>query len=409
MLFPTILIFLGLANSIYAYLNRNLLKGLNRLASAPPIPPTKLLPTVTVLIAARNEESRIRKCLDCLRIQDYDMSKLQIIVVDDRSDDATPDILREYAAVWPGRFDPVTLTETATGFSPKKYALSRGLQKATGEIIVTTDADCIMSPAWISTLVSEYGEDTGLVLGLTTYYPIEKEMPGTGIQALDFLSHGVVAAALIGLRFPVHGNANNISYRRKVYDQSAGFATDIVSGDDDFLIQAIHKLGKWRIRYSIKPESQVQTEPPLNLEQFWEQRKRWASKTSLYQPKQTAFLAGIFAYYASIPLCILAGAFNRGFLWAGLASWAVKIGTDWLVMRKGAGLFSKPELMRHFPATSLVHIPLIIAAVVAGSFGEFTWKGQKHRRRVQRMSPGSVQSSSGVGRRASGEKSKISS
>ncbi|HKP96384.1 MAG TPA: glycosyltransferase, partial [Fibrobacteria bacterium] len=387
---------MGLANSIYAYLNLKLLKGLDLLASVRPPPPVTPaadvtpapLPTVSVLIAARNEELRIRKCLDCLRAQDYDPARLQVIVVDDRSDDATPDILREYAKTWPGRFDPVTLTETAAGQSPKKYALSRGLEKATGDIIVTTDADCIMSPAWISSLVSEYGEDTGLVLGMTTYYPVEKEALGSGVQALEFLSHGIVAAALIGLRFPVHGNANNISYRRKVYDQSAGFAADIVSGDDDFLIQSVHKLGQWRIRYSVKPQSQVQTEPPADLGQFWEQRKRWASKTSLYQPKQTAFLAGIFGYYSAIPACILAGCFHRGLLAAGLASWGVKIATDWLVMRKGAKLFGKPGLMRHFPAASLVHIPLIIGAVLAGSFGEFTWKGQRHRRKVSKTAMG---------------------
>ncbi|MDB5105371.1 MAG: glycosyltransferase, group 2 family [Fibrobacteres bacterium] len=384
MVFPPLLVFLGTANTIYAYLNLKLLKGLANLSKPRPAPPTPL-PTVTVLIAARNEEDRIRSCLECLRLQDYDMGKLQVIVVDDRSTDGTASILKEYADRWPGRFDPVSLTATAPGFSPKKYALSQGLLKATGEIIVTTDADCIMSPAWISTLVSEFGEDTGLVLGMTSYYSMPKETFGAGIQALDFLSHGVVAAALIGLRFPVHGNANNIAYRRKVYDQSAGFASHggIVSGDDDFLIQSIHKLGRWRIRYSVQPESQVQTEPPLSIRQFWEQRKRWASKTSLYQSKQTAFLAGIFAYYSLIPVCILAGIFHRGLLAVGLASWGVKLVSDWLVMRKGTRLFAKPGLMRHYAGTSLVHIPLIIAAVLAGSFGEFTWKGTIHRRRVK--------------------------
>ncbi len=384
MLFPPLLVFLGAANSIYGYLNLKLLRGLSNLSRPRPVPPSPL-PTVTLLMAARNEESRIRKCLDCLRAQDYDWEKFQIVVVDDRSTDATAAILKEYASGWPGRFNAITLTETAHGYSPKKYALSRGLIQATGEIIVTTDADCIMSPRWISTLVSEFGADTGLVLGMTSYYAMDKELPGAGIQALDFLSHGVVAAALIGLRFPVHGNANNIAYRRKVYDQSAGFASHggIVSGDDDFLIQSIHKLGEWRIRYSVQLESQVQTEPPLSWGQFWEQRKRWASKTSLYQTKQTSFLAGIFAYYSLIPVCILAGVFHRGLLFAGLGSWGVKFVSDWLVMRKGTRLFAKPELMRNYLGTSLVHIPLIIGAVLAGSFGEFTWKGTRHRRRVK--------------------------
>ncbi len=388
MLFLPVLIFLGVANSIYAYLNFQLLKGLGRLASDRPTPPSRS-PSVTILIAARNEESRIRKCLECLMVQDYDPQKLQIIVVDDRSEDGTAAILQEYVAKRPHGFDPISLSETAPGFSPKKYALSQGLLKATGEIIVTTDADCIMSPAWVSSLVAEFSEDTGLVLGMTSYYPMGKEDLAWGVQALEFLSYGVVAAALVGLRFPVHGNANNIAYRRKVYDQASGFAShgSIVSGDDDFLIQSIHKLGQWRIRYSVQSESQVQTEPPLSMGQFWEQRKRWASKCSLYAPKQVAFLGGIFCYYAFIPICLLAGTVHRGFLAAGVASWCVKTGTDWLVMRRGTRVFSKRPLMRWFIPTSLLHIPLIIAAVVRGSFGEFTWKGQKHRRKMHPSGP----------------------
>ena len=397
MLFSPVSVFLGLANLTYACLNLQLLKGLGNLVrrkssnqssasvnQAPSIPNTPTIPSVTVLIAARNEELRITKCLDCLMIQDYDPSRLQIIIVDDRSEDGTAAVLKTYSERWPGRLTLVTVTETSSHTSPKKFALARGLEQATGEIVVTTDADCIMSKAWISSLVTEFSEDTGLVLGMTSYYSMGKEDWAWGSQALEFISYGVVAAGLVGLHFPVHGNANNIAYRRRAYAEAAGFAShsNIVSGDDDFLIQSIHKLGRWKIRYSVHPESQVQTEPPLSMGLFWEQRKRWASKCSLYEPKQTAFLAVIFGYYSLIPACMLLGLFDRPYLYLGLVSFGVKTGTDYLVMRKGLGIFSKQELMQWFPVTCLIHIPLIIGAVLAGSFGEFTWKGQRVRRKV---------------------------
>jgi cellulose synthase/poly-beta-1,6-N-acetylglucosamine synthase-like glycosyltransferase len=322
-----------------------------------------------VLIAARNEEARIRQCLDCLAQQDYPRERTEI--------------LAEYAGRIPG-FRFLSLTETAAGFSPKKYALSRGLGLATGEIIITTDADCIMAPRWISSLMAEFGPRTGLVSGLTTYYDAG---PGlwNGVQSLEFFSYAVVAAALIGLKFPVNGNANNLAYRREVYDAVSGFASHggIVSGDDDFLIQSIHKEGRWEIRYAVTPDSQVRTEPPRDLRQFWEQRKRWASKCSLYQVKQVAFLALIFAYYVSIPLAVLGGFFHRPWLYLGLVGFAAKTGSDWVVMRRAARLFGKEDLLRAFVPAALLHIPLIIAAVLAGSFGEFTWKGQVHRRKVK--------------------------
>ncbi len=384
-------IFFGAANSFYAVLNLQLLKGLGNLkkgqAGSPQlahVPIQASQPMVTVLIAARNEEARIRKCLDCLMAQDYPTAKLQVLVVDDRSEDGTNDILRAYAEKFPTRLEWLKISESSPNMSPKKFALSRGLEKARGEIILTTDADCVMSPAWVSVMAGEFSERTGLVLGMTSYYAVSGENLIWGTAALEFFSYGVVAAALIGLGFPVHGNANNIAYRRKVYDESAGFASHgkIVSGDDDFLIQSIDKLGQWQVRYSVHPEGQVQTEPPLSFRQFWEQRKRWASKCSLYQPKQAAFLAAIFGYYASILVLLVAGIFSPRLFILGLMGFVIKTGTDYMVMRRGAEVFAKTKVMRYFPTTCLIHIPLIIAAVLAGSFGGFTWKDQKVKRRI---------------------------
>ncbi len=392
MLFSPISLFLGAANAIYAGLNLKLLQGLGNLArpTSNGQPGTSnglsglTSPLVTILIAARNEELRISKCLDCLMVQDYQADRLQIIIVDDRSTDKTADVLNGYADRWPGRLTVVQLTETRPGLSPKKYALSVGMEQATGELILTTDADCVLSKSWVSTIVSEFAPNTGLVLGMTSYYSIGPKSMAWGVQALEFISYGIVASALIGLRFPIHGNANNIAYRRKVYAEAAGFAThaNIVSGDDDFLIQSIHKLGRWKIRYSIHPQSQVETEPPLSLHQFWEQRKRWASKCSFYEPKQALFLAGIFAYYSLIPACIVLGLFNKTYLVMGLASFFIKTGMDYLVMRRGLRIFSKVELLHWFPITCLVHIPVILAAVLVGSFGDFTWKGQRVKRKL---------------------------
>jgi hypothetical protein len=144
----------------------------------------------------------------------------------------------------------------------------------------------------------------------------------------------------------------------------------------------VHTLGSWDIRYAVSPSSQVQTEPPLSLRQFWEQRKRWASKCSFYQPKQAAFLAGIFLYYALILCFLVVGAGYWPLFLVGLGSFGIKTALDFGVMHRGLSLFGKRELLRHFPSAAVVHIPLIIAAVIAGSVGSFTWKGQVHRRRM---------------------------
>jgi cellulose synthase/poly-beta-1,6-N-acetylglucosamine synthase-like glycosyltransferase len=378
-----VLTFLGAANLAYVLLSLRLLQGLAKLGEVRPISGEK--PAVTVLIAARNEEKHIGKCLDSLLAQTYPPGKLQIVVVDDRSQDATAALLEKYREQAPDRLTVVSLAETPPGVSPKKHALGQGMSQARGEIILTTDADCLMGPGWVAALVENFDEGTGLVLGMTSYYRLPPPEPRFwGTQALEFISYGIVAASLVGLRFPVHGNANNIAYRRKVYDLAAGFSShgNIVSGDDDFLIQGIHALGTWNIRYAVGPESQVQTEPPLSLRQFWEQRKRWASKCGFYKPKQAAFLACIFLYYALILSFLLVGLGHWPLLLVGLGSFGIKTGMDWLVMRNGLQLFGKRELLRYFGSAAVMHIPLIIAAVIAGTLVGFTWKGQTHKRKL---------------------------
>ncbi len=351
-------------------------------------------PLVTVLIAARNEAGRIEKCLDCLLHQDYPRDRLQIVVAEDRSTDATPAILRSYEARFPALIASVTVTETNPYMSPKKYALSLAMGLAKGDIILTTDADCVLPTDWISCIIAEFSPETGMVLGLTTYYPVSTArskwpvLSGIwqGTQSLEFFSHSVAASALVALDFPVNGNANNMAYRRVAYEQAQGVLEHghIVSGDDDFLIQSIHKAGRWKIRYATRLGARVETEPPETLRQFWEQRKRWAGKCSLYQPKQTAFLGGIFAYYATIPICLVLGCYYRPFLWAGLLNFGLKTLMEYIVMRRAAILFSKRHLLQYFPWAALLHIPLILAAVPAGSFGQFTWKGQTVRRTLPR-------------------------
>jgi hypothetical protein len=224
-----------------------------------------------------------------------------------------------------------------------------------------------------------------MVLGLTAYdEPREGFSPSGGTRALEFVSYGIVASGLIGLGFPVIGNANNLAYRRRAFDEAGGFARhgSVVSGDDDFTLQEIHATGKWSVRYCVDPKALMRTAPPEDWARFWEQRKRWAGKTVHYRRAQVLFLSLIFAFYASIVALLLAGLFHLGDgSWGllGLAGLAVKTAADYAVMKRGLELFRLSPLLRFFPLTAALHLPLMIGALVAGSFGSFTWKGQRLR------------------------------
>ncbi len=98
------------------------------------------LSSLTVIIAARNEEKAVGGCLESLLAQSYPGS-LQIILVDDRSTDATGSIGDEWAAKSGGQLEVIHLTECPPGWLGKCNAMSEGATRAQGDFILFTDGD----------------------------------------------------------------------------------------------------------------------------------------------------------------------------------------------------------------------------------------------------------------------------
>ena len=96
-------------------------------------------PTVSIVIASRNEEGNIRDLLEDLSQQTYPKEKLQIIIADDRSTDKTWSIIQEYCDKYTN-ISSVKISDPSKTMSPKKYALTRAIEKSSGEIIISTDA-----------------------------------------------------------------------------------------------------------------------------------------------------------------------------------------------------------------------------------------------------------------------------
>ena len=373
--------------SLYAGISTGLLHGLTKLKKSPNRFRKKFsgiseksYPFVTVLIAARNEEQRIEACLQSLLTQNYPRTKLQIIVVNDRSTDGTGEILEIYKPRFKGILEVLHLTESmgVAGVSPKKFAISSGFSLARGEIILSTDADSRMGPKWIESMVEKFEPDIGLVQGMTLcrHIPGQNEL-FAGIQSLEYFSLNLVSAAVIGAGFPIHGNANNLAYRKEVFSQMGGFSSNqkIVSGDDDFLLQSINSSGNWKVVFCTSPFSQVHTEPAESWKQFWEQRKRWASKCIYYKKPQMLMLLSVFLFYSIILILLPLGFFSKKLFFSGMAGWSFKTLADLLVMHKGAEIFNQKRLLKWFIPTAIIHIPLIVSSVIAGNFGKFNWKG----------------------------------
>lgn len=117
------------------------------------IPPTSgdHVPEVSIIVAARNEERNIRTALQSLL--DLDYPGLQFIVVNDRSEDLTGDILKAMAAA-DQRLSILHIRELPNGWLGKNHALWQGSRHATGTLLLFTDADVVMTPETLTRAVN---------------------------------------------------------------------------------------------------------------------------------------------------------------------------------------------------------------------------------------------------------------
>jgi cellulose synthase/poly-beta-1,6-N-acetylglucosamine synthase-like glycosyltransferase len=336
-------------------------------------------PFVSVIMPARNEADVLERTLQSLLAQDYP-GQWEIIVVDDRSTDHTPQVLRR-VALESDRLRPIRVTEENPR-SPKKHALALGIKHSQGEIIATTDADCVYDPAWIRSMVSHMAPEVGVVAGLTVFDLPENRVPAwQKIQWLDFFAQNSLAAGAAGAGVPSSCNGSNLFYRREVYDTVSGFGTSasIVSGDDVLFTQRVAKNTPWKIIYAAVPEATVRSLPVLSVRELFQQRLRWASKGLTYKPSMLMFLFGIYAYYmllGAVPFVLLA---KQVIIWPLVCVLAWKLAWDYATVRIGCRVFQQDRLRPYFLPYSIIQLYLYPFFGLAGLMLPFRWKGDWYR------------------------------
>lgn len=229
---------------------------------------------VSVIVAARNEANTILDCLMSLAKLDYPENLIEIIIVNDRSEDETGAIIDQFTAE-KTCFKNITITESISTLSGKASAISRAIEQSRGEIIFITDADCIVPSNWIKQLSRYFAEDVGIVAGFT----LLRDTTGWfhPIQNLDWAYLLGVAAGAAGLGLPLTCMGNNFAFRRSAYHQIGGYQGVGFSVTEDFaLLRSMSRKTDWKIRFLIDRNSLVKTRPAMNWQEFFDQRKRWA-------------------------------------------------------------------------------------------------------------------------------------
>lgn len=244
---------------------------------------------VTVMIAARNEEERIRYTIDDLLAQDYPKHLTEIIMVDDHSTDKTAQIIRSYED---RGIKLLQLNEDKPLNSYKKKAIARAIDLSTGTLMVATDADCRMGPRWLSTIVDYYETNNPVMISSPVAYFEERGL-FEYLQTLEFSYLIGIGASFIGNGRASTCNGANFAYRKDVFYEVGGFKgiDDLASGDDELLLQKVAVLYPGRIGFLKSSEAIVYTHAKHTLKEFLQQRRRWASKSTKYKDKKVVALA----------------------------------------------------------------------------------------------------------------------
>ncbi|MEA1972418.1 MAG: glycosyltransferase [Candidatus Cloacimonadota bacterium] len=332
---------------------------------------------VSIVVATRNEESNISNLLITLTNQTYPLDRYEIIIANDGSTDRTKNIVEDFSS----RFENITVFDVKNregANSPKKNALEQAIALSKNDILLLTDADCIVTTNWVKSMVSNFVDDVQMVAGFsrTMIKDWDKAELYKKFEFFDIIAIFSAAAGAIisGKYFSCSGQ--NIGYRKTAFQKVGGFKkiSHMLSGDDVNLMQLFRKA-KFRINFSFNPQSFVYTKPVLSWQQLINQRARWASNLKFQIELNPEF----FIYLVSLPLLLISSYFlvftnfKIGFLLLA----AKGIG-DYVYISKSFEIFNVEKERQSFFIYWLAIQPLYIFVVsIFGQLSLFNWHGRK--------------------------------
>jgi cellulose synthase/poly-beta-1,6-N-acetylglucosamine synthase-like glycosyltransferase len=330
-------------------------------------------PNVSVVVAARNEEENIERCLRSILQVDYPVDKLEVVVADDGSTDRTPEIISKIKQEH-NNLKVIRIESQINNLKGKANALAQAITQTNGEFIFLTDADCEVPRTWIKGMLRHFDEKTGVASGVTI---IETGKIFYGMQSLDWAFLLSVAAAVGRLFKPVACIGNNMAFRKEAYIECGGYQNLKFSITEDFaLFKAITENGKWGYAFPVDLETLVISKPVKTLKELYHQKKRWGTGGLDTGLLGIAVMSGGFIFH----LLLILSPLLIEKISSLLISFVLKFFIDGAFLFKTLRKFKKTSLLKYLPFFELYYIIYVVVLPFVVFFGGKTvWKDRKYK------------------------------
>lgn len=334
---------------------------------------------VSVLIPARNEAQNITACIRSITSQQYNMENVEIIVIDDCSEDDTVKLVKQQQDQPGARIKLIELN--GLGKCGKKEALTEGIKAADSNVIITTDADTTRGPQWLASIEKFYNKHRPKMIIAPVAYTKEAGWFGK-MQSVEFAGLVATAGGAAGIGMAMVCNGANLVFEKEAFGMAGGYSgtEDVPSGDDVMLMTRISRMFPGGIKFLKDREAIAYTMPCASLRQFLNQRIRWASKNRKgYNNASLAAGIIVLAMNSVVPAALLLSVFFHEVLMFSLILLTVKCIIDFLFLFLAASFFEKRRFLFLFIPQQLLYMLYISTTGMLAIFSGYEWKGRRHR------------------------------
>ena len=335
--------------------------------------PLAALPRISILVAARNEEALLPRCLASLRALDYPPELVQVLVGDDASTDNTRAVAEAAMSGYNGGFQLIPIAENLGEARGKANVLAHLTHHATADYWLLTDADIVLPPTWVRAMLAHAAPGVGTVTGLTV-------VVGEGLlaclQGLDWLLSLSLIQVGSDAGQPMTAMGNNMLVTRAAYQATGGYENLPFSVTEDFaLFEAINAQG-YGYRQVFAPAVRATSAPAHSWGALVRQRLRWLRGVAALPARIQAGLVFLSGYWLAVLGLAAIGKFHLA-----LAAASLKLPVQYaqaLAATRRAGLPAPPLwLLLPFELYSLALTLHLTLTRLLGRRG-VEWKGRRY-------------------------------